>query len=503
MDDSKKGISNGNTGEDIRRKLNRHRGAFIKRRPMMTLRFDDAYLDCHTDWFPYLTSKGLTGSTFALASLVGTSELIPYATWDQLHELEDAGWEIGCHANTDVDINTLDEDGVDSEIDGAMAIFNAQGLDVKVYVPAYYGGRSIYGRQRSREYFRGAGTGFSVGVKEGVNPECVDIYNICAVRGDISGDYICTTPEGIAATKGLIDEAVAGDGWIVYYVHGHTNDIQTGLDEIIDYALAAGIEFGTYSDCLDVFDPYLYTGHAFGVSENSVMINKATGEALWIDDDKTLVGRGAGKGNKLLQHTIIGYLAGAESSGYRLTAIGEYAGWTSNGSQCTYVGYRAGMNDNQPNSTFVGVNAGNGNTGSRSVGLGLNSMQNNTGYGAHGIGFSSGLNNTGTRATFFGLDAGNGNTGANALGIGAEACKDNSVAGRFEIKQANASAIPLIFGNFVSQLFGQGVPDAVPDDADLDNNTMSMYLDEAGNTLNVKVKYSNGTVKTAVIANLT
>lgn len=46
----------------------------------------------------------------------------------------------------------------------------------------------------------------------------------------------------------------------------------------------------------------------------------------------------------------------------------------------------------------------------------------------------------------------------------------------------------------------QSAPNSVIADANLDNNTISMYLDEANNALRVKAKYSNGTVRIGTIA---
>jgi hypothetical protein len=46
----------------------------------------------------------------------------------------------------------------------------------------------------------------------------------------------------------------------------------------------------------------------------------------------------------------------------------------------------------------------------------------------------------------------------------------------------------------------QSAPDSVIADANLDNNTLSFYLDQATNNLRVKAKYSNGTIKIGTIA---
>lgn len=45
-----------------------------------------------------------------------------------------------------------------------------------------------------------------------------------------------------------------------------------------------------------------------------------------------------------------------------------------------------------------------------------------------------------------------------------------------------------------------GVPATAPSDSDLANSRISMYLDEVGNTLKFRVRYSNGTLKLGSIA---
>jgi len=45
-----------------------------------------------------------------------------------------------------------------------------------------------------------------------------------------------------------------------------------------------------------------------------------------------------------------------------------------------------------------------------------------------------------------------------------------------------------------------GAPSSAPTDSDLNNNNISFYLDQVGNNLKVRVKYSDGTLKLATIA---
>jgi hypothetical protein len=54
--------------------------------------------------------------------------------------------------------------------------------------------------------------------------------------------------------------------------------------------------------------------------------------------------------------------------------------------------------------------------------------------------------------------------------------------------------------NLFAGRFFQSAPATAPTDTDLLNNTVSVYLDEAGNNLKVRVRKSDGTYKTATVA---
>lgn len=81
-------------------------------RPMAVITFDDAYRSVHEQAFPVLRSLGLPATCFASTDLVGTERRFEHdaespvrrhldvMTWEQLRELQDAGWTIAGHTAT-------------------------------------------------------------------------------------------------------------------------------------------------------------------------------------------------------------------------------------------------------------------------------------------------------------------------------------------------------------------------------------------------------------------
>ena len=68
--------------------------------------------------------------------------------------------------------------------------------------------------------------------------------------------------------------------------------------------------------------------------------------------------------------------------------------------------------------------------------------------------------------------------------------------GLADIHGSNYSIIAPLSGGAVAL----SAPSSAPTDGDLNNSNISFYLDQSGNNLKVRVKYSNGTLKTATIA---
>ncbi|KKK99632.1 hypothetical protein LCGC14_2630820, partial [marine sediment metagenome] len=372
-------ISNGEGGSSVRTKLNAPLGRLTERSPLFTIRFDDGLADVYTKWKPFLDTKGVIGVSCVIATYPDVEA--GYMTWTEIAEIEAAGWEITSHGNTNVDWRNITNSEIDSEIADSYNTLVAQGLTVRSIVPPFFSGQSIYGRQKCREYYRSAGTGYTVGIVEGPNPQAIDLYNICAARGDISGDYIATTPEGIAAAKVLVDEMETNSSWMIYFMHTWSQDLQDGFEEILDYVLGKSIDVVTYDEALDTFEPYSFVGRSFGVSEDSVMINEAHGAAVWVNNTETHLGIDAGEGNKGSGNTLIGHWAGKTMNGTGVTCIGNENGYQSTGSNCTYFGYRAGYRNLQSTCVFIGNSSGYDNNAGHSIGIGHQTLRDNTGYG--------------------------------------------------------------------------------------------------------------------------
>jgi hypothetical protein len=104
---------------------------------------------------------------------------------------------------------------------------------------------------------------------------------------------------------------------------------------------------------------------------------------------------------------------------------------------------------------------------------------------------------TGEEAAAFGANAVASGDQSTAIGTNAEATHDGAVAIGYASLTTNTTQV-----NLGRRRTIMGAANSAIADADLVTNQMSFYLDQASNTLVVKVKYSTGTVKTGTV-NLT
>ncbi len=92
---------------------------------LIAVTFDDGYLDTVKVAVPILAAAGFPATLFVVPGLVGgTAEwdrgfggaMAPLATWEQVRTLEQRGWEIGLHSMDHIDLTTLSDEAIRSEL---------------------------------------------------------------------------------------------------------------------------------------------------------------------------------------------------------------------------------------------------------------------------------------------------------------------------------------------------------------------------------------------------
>lgn len=103
-------------------------------RGMVTFTFDDGYESTYTVAYPILDKYGLTGTVYVIPSLVGTEG---HLTLEQLHELADAGWEIGSHTMTHPDLTEISLQEAEVELAASKAWLEGAGFRVDSFACPY------------------------------------------------------------------------------------------------------------------------------------------------------------------------------------------------------------------------------------------------------------------------------------------------------------------------------------------------------------------------------
>lgn len=102
----------------------------------MAVTFDDAYLSVYERGFPVLERLGVPATVFAPSDKIDPSEPMSWpgiddwlegewrselrsASWDQLRELAEAGWEVGSHTRTHPHLTEIEDEELAEELEGS------------------------------------------------------------------------------------------------------------------------------------------------------------------------------------------------------------------------------------------------------------------------------------------------------------------------------------------------------------------------------------------------
>lgn len=211
-------------------------------RPLVTFAFEDGVVSTYTDWKPLFDTQGEIACSAVVTGLVGGGS---YMNWNQILELQAAGWEIENHTKTHPHLTTLNEAELRTEFEGAISDFAAEGIITPILGYPFAENNALV-KSIAREYFRGARNKPTGEGGQGVNPQTLEPHNLMIQEADATV---------VATLKARVDTAKAGNRWVIFYAHEYTGDKGTKFNELIDYIQSEGVDIVTMTEGFDVFAP--------------------------------------------------------------------------------------------------------------------------------------------------------------------------------------------------------------------------------------------------------
>jgi peptidoglycan/xylan/chitin deacetylase (PgdA/CDA1 family) len=168
---------------DLLTKLARH--ADISRHLVIT--FDDGYLDNWAIAAPELAARGLPACFFITTGFIGTDRdawwdaargvRSEWMTWDQVRDLHAAGFELGAHTTSHVNLATADPATARSEIAGSKAQLEAETGSTVRHFAYPFGGLNHLGATQ-REMVKAAGFSSCLSAYGGTVRQGDDLYSL-------------------------------------------------------------------------------------------------------------------------------------------------------------------------------------------------------------------------------------------------------------------------------------------------------------------------------------
>jgi peptidoglycan/xylan/chitin deacetylase (PgdA/CDA1 family) len=178
----------------------------------VAITFDDGYLSTYTDLYPYMKSKGIPGTIYAICSWVDYNQ--GGLTSAQLEELDLNGWSIGNHTYSHAYLDTLTEAQQEAELLGCKNFLNGIGLSKASSHVAY-----PYAIWNTDTLTAMTNTGMLTGraiISTTFDPKTGFLY---ALPGD--------TSDSLAAVEQKTTDAVSNHQIFIYYGHqiGQSGDL--------------------------------------------------------------------------------------------------------------------------------------------------------------------------------------------------------------------------------------------------------------------------------------
>ncbi|MFH1311651.1 MAG: polysaccharide deacetylase family protein [Candidatus Eisenbacteria bacterium] len=211
---------------------------------LMTITFDDGPASIHYYGLPLLARKGVTATAYIVTDWVGRGW---YLEWEEIRDLQEAGWVIGSHTMTHARLTQVDEADLHYELSQSQNELQGRGFPARHFaVPeGAYDARVLDAIRLYYETNR---------IVDGLNPlpEESDPY--------LLGSHVSLSWLPFEAYRAQIDSAVAERGW--YIMCNHSVDLNCYskpwcistemLSDVIDYALSNGVKIVNMDEALDM-----------------------------------------------------------------------------------------------------------------------------------------------------------------------------------------------------------------------------------------------------------
>jgi len=222
--------------------------------PLITIVFDDGIDDVYTDWLPLCNSLNIIAVSAVVTDLVETEG---YVTWAQLHELENAGWEIASHSKSHLCF-TGERAGYDrptnsvviAELSESQQILSNAGFVCRNFVWPF-GNNDLRARQYASQYYRSARDYAIVDDDETeINEDGVNLFSLRSAPGDVRRDI--TGDEGMNEMKAYVDDIYADNKWLIITFHSYDVDKAIAFQELIEYIQSKNIDIVTIDQGIDL-----------------------------------------------------------------------------------------------------------------------------------------------------------------------------------------------------------------------------------------------------------
>jgi peptidoglycan/xylan/chitin deacetylase (PgdA/CDA1 family) len=231
---------------------------------VVSIAFDDNYLNQYVYAFPLLQQHGITGTFYVRTDKIGLSG---YMTGDQLRDLESAGNEIGSHSHTHHTFTLLSETEIRNECSLSKQLLVNEGLTV--YNFAYPNGpTNDYVDSIVLEYYRSGRTAY-------IEPYLMEAPTSQFRVAGFSAETASSTT--LSLLKEMVDQVQATNGWAIIFFHNIIPDgtyqqyttSTADFESFLEYISIKDVETLTVNQVLDLT--------RFSISSNFGTVSPASG----------------------------------------------------------------------------------------------------------------------------------------------------------------------------------------------------------------------------------